>query len=64
MFEKELVEQEEQTLAASRGRSPSDAASGGGSAGLTPAVPTAGHPQVVPPVAECRLIRCAGRGAD
>jgi transposase InsO family protein len=55
MFEKELVEQEEQTLAASRGRSPSDAASGGGPA--APSVPASAvdHPQFVPPGLEVGL---------
>jgi transposase InsO family protein len=51
MFEREL-EQDEKTLAAERGRSPSDAASVFGDAvGPTPAA-AVDHPRAVPPVAE------------
>ena len=52
MFEKEL-EQEEKTLAAERGRSPSDAASVfGGAGGPIPQTPAVDRPQEIRPVAE------------
>jgi len=52
MFEKELEQEEQTTLAAERGRSPSDAASvGGGPAGLTPAAAVVDRSQVVSPAA-------------
>jgi len=53
MFEKELEQEEQKTLAAERGRSPSDVASVfGGAVGATPAAATVDHPQVVLPVAD------------
>jgi len=52
MFEKELELEEQKTLAAERGRSPSDAASVfGGPGGPTPAAAAGDRPEVVSPVA-------------
>ena len=60
MFEKEL-EQEEKTLAAERGRSPSDAASVfGGAAGAHPPA-AAGPSPGVPPAAEALSTRRRAR---
>ena len=66
MFEKELEQEEQKTLAAERGRSPSDAASVfGGAGGPTPAA-AVDHPQVVPPVADAGppVVATSGPSAD
>ena len=63
MFEREL-EQEEKTLAAERGRSPSDAASVGGPAEPTAQAAAVDHPQVVSPAAEAGPSITAASGPE
>jgi transposase InsO family protein len=64
MFEKELEQEEQKTLAAERGRSPSDAASVfGGAAGGIPQAAAGDHSWVVVPAAEAGPPLAAGQSS-